>query len=108
MELARARKLTELYEEARVRIGDERVRIPSDVRYTLSLNKWSANQPGTTYFLPIAELTAFYINIVLILFGEDFSFFLLDERNWFRPAGIGASPARRAGISSTTRAAAAS
>jgi hypothetical protein len=89
VELARARRLTELYEQARVRIGDERVRIPSDVRYTLSLNKWSANQPGTTYFLPIAELTAFYINIVLILFGEDFSFFLLDERNWFRPAGIG-------------------
>ena len=24
-----------------------------------SLNKWSANRPGTTYFLPIAELTAF-------------------------------------------------
>ena len=89
VELAHARKLTELYGEARVRIGAERVRIPSDVRYTLPLNKWSANQPGTTYFLPVAELTAFYINIVLILLGEDFSFFLLDERNWFRPAGIG-------------------
>jgi hypothetical protein len=89
VELARARKLTELYEEGRVRIDDERARIPSDVRYTLSLNKWSANQPGTTYFLPVAELTAFYINIILILFSEEFSFFLLDERNWFRPAGIG-------------------
>jgi hypothetical protein len=89
VELARARKLTELYEAGRIRLGDERVRIPSDVRYTLPLNKWSANQPGTTYFLPIAELSAFYINIVLILLGEDFSFFLLDERNWFQPAGIG-------------------
>jgi hypothetical protein len=28
------------------------------VRYALSLNKWAANRPGTTYFLPIAELTA--------------------------------------------------
>jgi hypothetical protein len=87
--LAREGRLTELYEEARVRISDGRVGIPDDVRYTLSLNKWSANRPGTTYFLPIAELSAFYINIALILFDSDFSYFILDERNWFRPAGIG-------------------
>ena len=31
----------------------------------LSLNKWSANAPGTTYFVPIAELTVFYINVLL-------------------------------------------
>src|SRR5262249_6815832 len=87
--LAGEGELTQLYEEARVRIGGERVRLPRDVRDTLSLHKWSANQPGTTYFLPIAELTAFYINIVLILLSEDFSYFVRDERNWFRPAGIG-------------------
>ncbi len=87
--MARAGRLTELYEEARVRIADGRVDVPQDVRYVLSLNKWSANRPGTTYFLPIAELTAFAINIALILFDDDFSYFVLDERNWFRPAGIG-------------------
>ena len=97
VELARTRKLTELYEQGRIRICDKRVGIPSDVRYTLSLNKWSANQPGTTYFLPVAELSAFYINIVLILLGEDFSFFLLDERNWFLPAGIGRFARSRGG-----------
>jgi hypothetical protein len=87
--LAQEAKLTELYERSRVRVADVRVDIPHDVSYMLSLNKWSANRPGTTYFLPIAELTAFYINIVLILFDEDFSYFVLDDRNWFRPAGIG-------------------
>jgi hypothetical protein len=87
--LAREGKLTELYERSRVRLADRRVDIPHDVSYMLSLNKWSANRPGTTYFLPIAELTAFYINIVLILFDEDLSYFVLDDRNWFRPAGIG-------------------
>jgi hypothetical protein len=87
--LARARKLVELYERSRVRIADGRVDIPRDVRYMLSLNKWSANRPGTTYFLPIAELTALYLNILLILFDGDFSYFVLDDRNWFRPAGIG-------------------
>lgn len=86
--LAHERKLTELYERSRVRIADGRVDIPHDVSYMLSLNKWAANRPGTTYFLPVAELTAFYINLVLILFGEDFKYFVLDDRNWFRPAGI--------------------
>jgi hypothetical protein len=89
VELAHERKLTELYERSRVRIADRRVDIPRDVSYMLSLNKWSANRPGTTYFLPIAELTAFYINLVLILFGEEFSYFVLDDRNWFQAAGIG-------------------
>jgi hypothetical protein len=87
--LARERKLTALYERSRVRIADRRIDIPHDVSYMLSLNKWSANRPGTTYFLPIAELTGFYMNILLILFGEDFRYFLLDDRNWFRPAGVG-------------------
>jgi hypothetical protein len=87
--LAREGNLTELYERSRVRLADGRVDIPHDVSYMLSLNKWSANRPGTTYFLPIAELTGFYINIALILFDEDFSYFVLDDRNWFRAAGIG-------------------
>src|SRR5262249_45763131 len=95
--LARDRKLTELYERSRVRVADTRVDIPHDVSYMLSLNKWSANRPGTTYFLPIAELTAFYINLVLILFDDDFSYFVLDDRNWFRPAGIGRFARSRGG-----------
>jgi hypothetical protein len=96
--LAREGRLTELYEEARVRIADGRVDIPRDVRFMLSLNKWSANRPGTTYFLPIAELTGFYINILLILLDEDFRSFVLDERNWFRPAGIGRFARSRGGL----------
>ena len=88
VELARERRLTELYERARVRIADERVDVPQDVRYVLSLNKWSANRPGTTYFLPVAELTAFYVNLVLSLLDEEFGYFVVDERNHFLPAGL--------------------
>jgi hypothetical protein len=54
----------------------------------LPFNKWSANVPGTTYFLPVAELSAFYINILLSSFSEEFSYFVADERNNFKPAGI--------------------
>ena len=44
VELARAHRLTELYEEARIRVADSRVDVPRDLRYVLSLNKWSANR----------------------------------------------------------------
>jgi hypothetical protein len=51
-------------------------------------NKWSANLPGTTYFLPVNEFTADYMNVLLAAFSEDYGYFVLDERNGFRPAGI--------------------
>ena len=35
------------------------------------------------------ELTALYLNILLSCFSSDFNYFVVDERNGFRPAGIG-------------------
>jgi hypothetical protein len=96
IQAAREHQLVELYERARVHLSNRRVDIPHDVQYMLSLNKWSANVPGSTYFLPIAELSAIYINILLILFGEQYNSFVLDERNRFQPAGV-ASFARSKG-----------
>jgi hypothetical protein len=52
--------------------------------------------PGTTYFLPIAELSALYINVLLSAFDHDFAFFLVDDRQGYQPAGI-AQFARSAG-----------
>jgi hypothetical protein len=85
---AREHRLVELYEESRVRIADERLDVPRELPFVPPFNKWSANLPGTTYFLPIAECTALYINILLSAFGEEFAYFVVDERNRFRPPGI--------------------
>jgi hypothetical protein len=63
--------------------------VPRIPPWTPPFNKWSANQPGTTYFLPVDELSQFYINIMLSAFSEEFGYFMLDERNGFKPAGIG-------------------
>ena len=41
-----------------------------------------------TYFLPVAELTALYINAMLSVFDEDFAMFVLDDRNGYQPAGV--------------------
>jgi hypothetical protein len=85
---ARQHKLVELYERSRVRVADRRADVPREPPYVPPFNKWSANQPGTTYFLPVAELSHFYINIMLSAFGGEFGYFLVDERNGYRPAGI--------------------
>jgi hypothetical protein len=86
--MARDGRFTELYEKARIKISDRRPDPPRELPFVLPFNKWSANVPGTTYFLPVAELSAFYINILLSAFTEEFSYFVADERNGFKPAGI--------------------
>ncbi|MFC8042200.1 hypothetical protein [Nocardia sp. NPDC057353] len=89
IQLAREGKLVPLYERMRVRIADRRPELPREVPFTPPFNHYSANVPGTTYFLPVAELTALAINLMLSAFGDDMSYFLLDDRNRFAPAGLG-------------------
>jgi hypothetical protein len=85
---AREYRLTELYERSRVRIADGRPDVPRELPFVMPFNKWSANVPGTTYYLPVNEFTAFYINVLLSAFSEEFGYFVVDERNRFRPPGI--------------------
>jgi hypothetical protein len=85
---ARAHELVELYGRSRVRIADRRLDVPRALPFVPPFNKWSVNLPGSSYFLPVNELTALYINILLSAFGEDFGYFVVDERQRFRPAGV--------------------
>jgi hypothetical protein len=85
---AREHRLVELYEKSRVRVADERLDVPRELPFVAPFNKWAANLPGTTYFLPVAECSALYINILLSAFGEEFGYFVVDERNRFKPPGI--------------------
>jgi hypothetical protein len=88
-QMARNHQFGALYERSRIRIADRREDVPRIPPWTPPFNKWSANQPGTTYFVPISELSQFYINIMLSAFNEEFGYFMLDERNGFKPAGVG-------------------
>src|SRR5581483_2601521 len=76
------------YRQSRVRIADRRIDVPRRKPIVPPFNQWSANVPGSTYFLPVNEFTADYINVLLAAFSEEFGYFLLDERQGFRPAGI--------------------
>ncbi|MSP12066.1 MAG: hypothetical protein EXR62_03810 [Chloroflexi bacterium] len=88
IQAAQEHRLVDLYEQSRIRLADHRLDVPRQIPYVPSFNKWSANLPGTTYFLPVNELTALYINFLLAAFGEEFAYFAVDERNNFQPAGL--------------------
>ena len=88
IEKAHDHRFLELYEQSRIQIANQRIDIPRQLPYIPTFNKWSANVPGTTYFLPVNEFSALYINILLSAFDDEFTYFILDDRHRFQPAGI--------------------
>lgn len=88
IELGQRDEFTELYQHSRVKIKDGRSTPPIEPLFNINANKWSAHAVGTSYFLPINDLTFMYINGLLEILNESTGVFLLDERNYFRPAGV--------------------
>ncbi|MGH7833112.1 MAG: hypothetical protein ACREQK_05675, partial [Candidatus Binatia bacterium] len=87
--LAERGEWAELYRRSRVKIKAGRSAPPLTPMFNINVNQWSLYASGTTYLLPINELTFMYINGLLEIFNETTGAFVLDERASFRPAGIG-------------------
>jgi hypothetical protein len=86
--LGRRGEFTELYRRSRVKIKGSRAAPPTEPLFNINANRWSAHAAGTSYFLPVNDLTFMYINGLLEILNEETGVFLLDERNSFRPAGL--------------------
>jgi hypothetical protein len=87
--MAGQRRYTELYQRSRIRLSDRRSEIPRELPYTPPFNKWSTNLPGSTYFVPVTDVTALYLTILFAALGEEFAYFFHDDRDWLtRAAGI--------------------
>lgn len=86
--LSQKRAFTEFYKRSRIQIQSKRVAPPLEPLFNISCNTWSLYAPGTTYFLPINDLTFLYINGLLEIFNECTGAFILDERAGFQPAGL--------------------
>jgi hypothetical protein len=97
IDLAEQGKIADCAKRMRVRIADRRVTIPSDPINNINCNRWSMHAPGTTYFLPINELTFMYINGLLEVLNEETGVYILDERAGFRPAGLASFAKSRGG-----------
>jgi len=97
IELGKRGEFTELYRRCRVKIKDGRARTPGEPLFNINANRWSAHAPGTSYFLPINDLTLMYVNGLLEILNEHTGAFILDERNNFLPAGLGKFARSRGG-----------
>jgi hypothetical protein len=87
--LGREHRFTEMYERSRIRLSDKRAEIPRELPYTPPFNKWSANVPGSTYFVPVSEMTGLYLTILFASLGPEFAYFFHDDKDpLMRPAGI--------------------
>jgi hypothetical protein len=96
-QMARDQRMEEIYQRLRIKLSDQRAGIPREVPYIFPFNKWSTNLPGTTYFLPTSDLTGMYLNILLSTFDEQMALYVVDERNFYRPAGVGKFAQSRGG-----------
>lgn len=89
IDLGRRGEFTALYRRSRVKIKDGRATLPTDPILNINANRFSAHAKGTTTFLPINDLTLMYVNGLLEVLNETTRLFIVDERNHFRPAGLG-------------------
>ena len=88
---------TEFYRRVRVKIKEGRSAPPLDPMYNLRCNAWSVYQPGTTYFVPVNDLSFLYINGLLNILSPTTGAYVLDERAGFRSAGLDAFAQSRGG-----------
>jgi len=88
IELGKRGEFTGLYRRCRVKIKDDRATTPREPLFNINANSWSAHAPGTSYLLPVNDLTLMYINGLLEILNEHTGAFILDERNNFMPAGL--------------------
>jgi hypothetical protein len=97
LQAARDHRWLFLYKKYRVKVADGRSDVARGIPFVPLFHDWAVNRPGTTYFLPVAELTGLLINVMLFAFSESAGYFIVDDRNRFRPAGLGKFARSRGG-----------
>jgi hypothetical protein len=95
--LAQEMNFLELYRHMRVKIAEGRATPPVKPGFNFNINKWALYAPGSTYLLPVNSMTAAYINVLLEAFDPAMGLYGVDERNFFRPAGVGQFAKSRGG-----------
>lgn len=77
----------------KVKVLDRRLDVPEgkrDFPAYLDSNRFLSNQPGTTLFFPVVDVSHQYINALMYLLTQpdDARPTLVDDRNFYRPAGV--------------------
>ena len=78
-------KLVEVFKDRRIQISEGRLDLPHTSPALMSFNTWNANQPGTTLFMPVCDVTEELVN-GLMLFLEQGTY-PVDATNDMKPMG---------------------
>lgn len=70
------------------RLQDGRLEIPRALPFMLSFNQWYTNRPGTSYFMPITNVTQLYLNLLLVVLSDEYGYFFVDTDNNNAPCGL--------------------
>jgi hypothetical protein len=70
------------------RLQSGRLDIPRTLPFMLSFNQWYTNRPGSTYFMPITNITQLYLNLLLVVLSEEYGYFFVDTDNGNAPCGL--------------------
>lgn len=90
-------KLTDIYRKMRVKVRDGRTTVPVEPGLNFNINKWALYAKGGTYFLPVNDISVLLINVLIEMFSPEMGLYVIDERNFFQPAGIGKFAKSRGG-----------
>jgi hypothetical protein len=78
-------KLVETFRDRRISVSEGRIDLPNSSPAFMSFNTWNANQPGTTLFMPVCDVTEELIN-GLMLFLEQGNY-PVDATDGMKPLG---------------------
>ena len=74
--------------ENRLKLFDGRPQYPHAYPTMLPFNMWSSDIAGSTVFLPVADVTFEFINVLLLMCGwPQGGMYIIDDENGNRPAG---------------------
>jgi hypothetical protein len=93
-----AQHLVEIYHRLRVKVRDGRAEAPVIPGDNFNINKWALYAKGGTYFLPVNDISLALINALIEMFDPEMGLFVIDERNFFQPAGLGKFARSRGGF----------
>jgi hypothetical protein len=84
-ELDDLEKLVETFKDRRIQISDERFDLPATSPALMSFNTWNANQPGTTLFMPVCDVTEELINGIMLFLEQ--GQYPIDAEDDMKPLG---------------------
>ena len=81
-------RLLKLYRQGLIKLQECRAVLPKEEPGLFDFNSWNTNKEGTTFFMPVTNITVEYMVLLFIYFGAKYGFNIIDELNGGRSCGL--------------------